>query len=511
MTEKRRYSPVTILYELVKMVKSWSFIILLLFVLNANSTSNLMVFGRKALLVIIGYSVIAIIVRWFTNRYKLDHEAFHLYKGVFNKSEQTVPIANIHTINKQTTFTHRLLKMTSIYFETGIAGDDGIVKFEMISIKEAKRMEEHVQGVKSEKAPIAEEVENRIGVDSVKESMTDENLVQQSSERKIHFQPTMKDTIKAAFTSLSFLLLISIFASLYAKISQLFKVEDVAEGFLQKVVGSWLFTTLIVVVILIGSVLFGLIKTYLQYGKYEVASDSKTIFIKKGVLSETSFSIAKDKVQAIEIEQSFMKRMLGLAEVKLTTVGNLNISGEGPEVNSLYPFLPRKIAYEMISELLPSYTVTKEMERLPKPSFLIRMFRPSWFWIVITIALVYFQPKIIDNEHLWVSIPIILFLLIVISRLLDYYNTRYVMNEQFIQIKKGGFSSSLFVSKREKVIEIEVTQTILQKKFNLASIAITNREKPIRYTDIKDLPSTDAVQFMNWYKDRKYETMIEER
>ena len=110
-------------------------------------------------------------------------------------------------------------------------------------------------------------------------------------------------------------------------------------------------------------------EAFLKYGNYQISSDHDRIYITKGLIDETAFSIAKEKVQAIEIKQSFMKRLLGLAEVKLTSAGGLSSGEDTLEINSLYPFLPVKRAYEMVSEILPSYEISQKMSPLPIKSF----------------------------------------------------------------------------------------------------------------------------------------------
>ena len=107
------------------------------------------------------------------------------------------------------------------------------------------------------------------------------------------------------------------------------------------------------------------------------------------MLHESAFTITKDNVQAIEIRQSAIKRLLGLAEIKVISAGGV---GEGVlEPNSLYPFLPIKRAYEMIHEILPSYEVIANDGATSEKSFWIRMLKPSWFWIITTLALYIFQ------------------------------------------------------------------------------------------------------------------------
>lgn len=53
---------------------------------------------------------------------------------------------------------------------------------------------------------------------------------------------------------------------------------------------------------------YGILKTYIQYGEYKVFSDSNRIYIKKGKVNYTEFSIPKEKIQAINISTTFLKK-----------------------------------------------------------------------------------------------------------------------------------------------------------------------------------------------------------
>lgn len=151
-----------------------------------------------------------------------------------------------------------------------------------------------------------------------------------------------------------------------------------------------------ILVLLIISIALGIVRTFVKYGNFQITSDTKRIYISKGMMEQTSFSILKERVQAVKITQSPMKRLLGLAEVELTTAGSLGESEQ--EVNSLYPFLPVKQAYTMIEEILPSYQVTQEMEKLPRISLWLRLLKPSWGWIMITGVLWYFKPFVLGRS-----------------------------------------------------------------------------------------------------------------
>ena len=497
MNQTKRYNPLIVIFDFWSLIKNSFFFVIFLFVLNYGSESTFVKYGRIVFFIFFGITIISIIFKWFTHKHKLDNVSFHIYRGLINKSEQTIPFSKIQNVQRRTTLFHRLLGVTSITFETGISQSDTSIQFEVLSRKEADQIEEWVSN-STHSEP-----------DDMDIIPAEEHQIPPILARTIHFTPTKKDVLNASFTSLSFLILIPILLSIYFKATEIFKVEDKVEGFFASLMSTWWIVAIIVTVLFTASLLVGILRTFMKYGKYEISSDDSRVYIAKGVLDESTFSILKNRVQAIEIIQSPMKRLLGLAEVKLISAGGLGIGEEALDTNSLYPFLPVKSAYEMIQEILPAYKVTSTMVPLPKKSFWIRMLKPSWFWIIVTVALFYFKPPIFKIDQGWWLVSAGLLLLIVISRALDYFNTRFMLNENFIQFKTGSLQTSLFISKRVNIVEASVTRSKIQQLLGLASVGTINRAKPVHHSGIDDIPVQMAKEFYAWYARRRNEIEIE--
>lgn len=499
MTEARRHHPLTMVLKLWKLAKFSFVIAMYLFVIKFGSDSTFLKYGRIAFFVFIGVAVLVILLNWLTHKYKLDDASFHLYEGVFTKSRRTIPFAKIQNVNRHTTLFHRLFSMTSIRFETGLTGEEAAVEFGVISLTEADNLEKHAA------SPVPNELTTVHDGGAAAESHEDTV----NARRTVHFKPTRKDIVRASFTSLSFLLLIPLLASAFSKIDQIFHLEREAKGLFSIIMDSWWIAAILIVGLVVASVTFGIVRTFVKYGKYEISSDPDRIYITKGLVDETIFSIGKQRVQAVEITQSVLKRFLGLAEVKLTSAGGLGDGEDKLEISSLYPFLPVQRAYEMISEMLPAYEVTREMNRLPGKSLWIRMLRPSWVWILSTAALFYFKPRWLGFEQTWWVLSGALLIWIFVSRWLDFANTRYVLKDNFIQFQTGSLTTALFVSKREKIIEVKVTRSLFQKWLGLASVGTINRAKPVRHAGIDDAPVELAESFVKWYMGRRKEIKVE--
>lgn len=505
--EAKRYHPLTILFDLIIQVKHLFFPTLILFVFNYDSTNAFITYGRIVFYFYVGGMLVYLLLKWVSYKYRLDETAFHLYAGIFTKTKQTIPFAKIQNVNRHTTLLHRIFKVTSIRFETGMVGDDSRVEFAVISLNEADRLEAYTkQEMRLEKEPEAEAE----GKEGDATSSGEIGTPYATPERIIHFTPTKKEIIKASFTSLSFLGMITLLIWAYFKLTEYIDVEEQVVGIYSLITSSWIWITLTAVGLLVLSIVFGMVTTYIRYGKYEISSDHERIYIAKGVIEETAFSIAKERVQAIKIKQSLLKRMLGLAEVKLTVVGGDSDSDKDKQdVSSLYPFLPVKRAYEMISEILPAYEMTEEMTSLPQKSLWVRLVRSSWIWIIGTGALSYFKPNIWGWEQAWWVISIALTLIILAFEVIEFYNTRYTLNDHFIQFQTGSLTTTLFVSKREKIIEVNVKRGILQKRLGLASIKTVNRAKPVSHKGVTDVPLELADGFYQWYMGRRKEIKVE--
>ncbi|MED1780463.1 PH domain-containing protein [Brevibacillus fortis] len=503
--EAKRYHPLNILFDLILQVKHLFFPALILFVFNYDSTNAFIMYGRIVFYIYVGGMQVYLVLKWVSYKYRLDDTSFHLYEGIFTKKKQTIPFTKIQNVNRHTTLLHRIFKVTSIRFETGMVGDDSTVEFAVISVNEADRLEAYTKhAVRFEREL---EVEGKEGDKSSSEEI---GTSYTTPERMVHFTPTKKEIIKASFTSLSFLGMISLLVWAYFKLTEYIDVEEQVEGIFSFITSSWTLITLTAVGLLVLSIVFGMVTTYIRYGKYEISSDHERIYIAKGVIEETAFSIAKERVQAIKIKQSLLKRMLGLAEVKLTVVGGDSDSDKDKQdVSSLYPFLPVKRAYEMIAEILPAYEVTEEMTSLPQKSLWARLVRSSWIWIIGTGALYYFQPNIWGWEQAWWVISIALTLFVLVFEVIEFYNTRYTLNDHFIQFQTGSLTTTLFVSKREKIIEVNVKRDLLQKQLGLASIKTTNRAKPVSHKGVTDVPIELAEGFYQWYMGRRKEIKVE--
>lgn len=495
-----RYHPLSIAFKIYQLIKNSIFLIILLFILKKDSESWVVEYGRYLFIGFFILRILYIVIAWYVEKYDWKDRAFHIHKGVFVRHTSTVPFSRIQNVTRKTTFFHKMLGLTSLTFETAGDGQSDAINFEVITKKDANSLIDLVKPGKQKEKSIAD--------NEMESTYTDEDKEINETEkpnRTVVFNPERKDLWKASFTSLSFLAIIPIIFGAIDYVQPFLPEADEVEGLLQVIIHSkWLIAVMIMLAIL-AAVGFGVSRTFIRYGKYEISTTDTHIYIDRGVLNESFFVIEKQKIQGLEIQQTFLKRIFGLAEVKLISSANPNQPESGVSVNSLYPFLPIREAYQLIERVLPEYNLNVELKRLPKRSLWVKLIRPSWIWIIATILLVYFKPNFFHIEQAWWIASLSLLLIVIVQRVLDYIHTRYAISSNQVQWWQGGLTSRMFITKRKNIVEMRYSQTRLQHYFGVSSITTINRSVPPHVESIQDIPTPIALKMKDWYFKRTEE------
>lgn len=501
--QPKRMHPLKIIVSFGKTLRNSFVVILFLFVVHFNDESTFIIVGQILFLAFLVYRLGSLALDWWKTTYILQHESIHIYRGVLQRKENRVPFDQVQNVQWNTPFYYRFLNLTALSLQTSAVNKEASVMFEAVKQSEARRIEQLVldkrkTGTLSESTQ--EELEEETDAEMT-EMARDPEEKNQANEEKVHFRPTRRDLWKASFLSFSFLAFIPVPVVIYAKLDDIVNLEKHAKGFLAFLTSSWLLMGIVILLLVVLAVTFGIVRTFLKYGKHEIASDKERIYIRTGTINRQSFAVGRTNVQAIQIQQGPLKKLLGLLEINLISAGGGDEETE--EVHSLYPFLPQDHSFGLLDELLPEFKwdPNMPMEKLPKKAIYARLLRIPWFWIIVTVLILWFKAE-------WWFLSPFLFVLTYVGRFFDYRNTRFLLNGAFIQFKSGGLWSTLFITQRKKIMEAEVDQSLLQKWLDLATIKTFNRTKPVHEEELKDVPFEASNAFIHWYQDRYQEIEV---
>lgn len=473
----QRYPFTKLLFDVAMMIKNNIFFVVALIIANLGGSTGFAYWALRVFAVILLIIMIYNILLWFTFRYRLSDTSIIIKKGLFDKSEQTLPFANVQNIQKQRTLIHKALGLTAIELES-VDGGNEPVRMQALTAAQVAAIETALA------QPLAQ-------APQMEEEVLTEEVEIQSHSKKLYFTPTAAELVRASFTSLSFLILIPIFL----KITTSFKfIDSISSEDIKRLTTQIPLLIIGVIGILLVGIVVGIGRMFLTYWRYEIAADADKIYIRKGVFSDNHFTIAKERVQGITYTQGLLKRLLGLTSIKLITSGDMSLNEEAT-MNELYPYMPVKRAQQLISDILPDYVLAPPQRRLPKRAYLLSFVRPSFLWLLTSAAILYWLPQ-------YYYIITITFIIIYGARVLNVYANRYALDEHFVQMQQGVIIKELTVTKRAKVIEIAVEQSFLQRRFNVVTLRTVGRATPIRVTEMTDVASPVADEFIVWYKAR---------
>lgn len=473
-----RLHPLWIIISIGKTIKDFFIPIIFIFIINANSHSFLMKYGRIALIVYLIINIVLEIFHWKNFKYKFTDNQLQINEGRFIEKKRFIPLTNIQSIQLDEPFLQRIFGLASLTFSLSTTSDNASVQLGAITKEQAKRIQDHLNKIK-----------NTI---QTEQAITEETQI--LSKQKVHYEMSKREIIIAAFTSVGLLTAIPLILSLYFKLNQFLKLDQYRERLFSIFTNSSFLLIIGIATAILVFLCLSVGLMYLRYGKFQVASDDTNIFINNGILSKATLSIPINKIQAIEFEQNILRRLLGLTKVKLIIAGG--ISNSLLETAILFPFVKRERSYQLIqAEIIPKMKIKMPMLRIPKQALFIKMIRHSYLSLISIGSSLYFFPTY------WYIAFIFVIIMILLS-IMAFIHSKYLLNETYIQLYSGIFSTKLFVTTRERIEELKVTESWLQRKSGLASLHISTRANPIYNTKIKDIPKSVAIEYYQWYSKR---------
>ncbi|RKQ30250.1 PH domain-containing protein [Oceanobacillus halophilus] len=478
----RKLHPLWMFAEFLKSIKGlFFFFIFLSVVLGFSSHSIFSIYGFIGICLFLCYQIVSILLEWKHFGYSIQDDELFIKKGRFLTIKRYFPINRIQSLNQSTPFFHRLFGLTSLLIDAGSSDKDSSIKLEMISIQDANDIKKQL---------------SKLGngtIDITEEDHTNEETALEDTKQKLkkHYEISVKEILVASLTSLRLLFFLTLVYSVYSEISHFFSIDQYVDQFIDIFLSSWFLTITGIVLLLVLSMLYGVLKTYIQYGGFTVASDSNHIYIAKGKINTTYSSIAKDRIQALTMNSSFVHKLLHIVQVKM-----ISATDTEDEViqasNVLFPFIHKYRARNLIAEVTQEFHIKNNMMRIPRSSILVKLLRTMILWLLIPVFLYYFYPGF------W-YIATIIFALTILSQIVSGLYSSYSINGSFMQIEKGALSTKFFITNRDKIERLIVTETAIQRKLGLASMKIISRAKPTKTTTIHDIPKEAANRYYEWY------------
>lgn len=409
--------------------------------------------GDRMLWYFIAFSAFVLIrslIEYFFFRFQIINGELIIRKGLLTKKIITLPIDRIIAVHIEQTWPHRIFNSAQVSFDT--AGTDKIeVVIKAIQLQKAESLRQYITELKP--GTVSQE---------------------ESTVAKPYVPPLVslsgKDILKLCLSAnhIEALFLLMAFA--------LSVIDNISEATGNETGGilSWLYERIdintlsgiifLLIAVLLVSITVSSIRVLLRYSNFRIVRSDRGFSIRNGLLNTKEKLVAFRKIQYLSWKANWLRQKIGIFLLQFHVAGSNEIK-ERMEVK--VPVTQRRFVDEIlkdyhaqlpVKELVPVRTEKEYISRrILINGVLIAMMLFSIGWFVIG----------------WYAA--LFFLLIPYAAITGWLfrrKFRLWMVEDALQLKKGVFGTEKAILYWHKIQSIHLSQSIYQRRKNLATLKL---------------------------------------
>ncbi|MDF0727682.1 PH domain-containing protein [Cytobacillus sp. S13-E01] len=478
MSEPRRLHPVAALVNFVKQLKEM-FIPVVLFIFFGGQGQD--TFWQIIYFIGVGVLIIILLIvgvlHWYRYTYRVEDEELRIEYGVIVRKKRYIPLERIQTIDVSAGLIQRLFGLVKIQVETAGGGAKAEAVLTAVTETEAELLKQQLskQAIKSE---------------------TDAEPVNERIEIVPGYEISLPELFIAASTSGSIGVVLSALGAFLTQFDELIPYEALFDRFEDVVKVGVLFYSVIVFVIFLLAWIIGTVITILKYGNFSVVRIGDEVIIKRGIIEKRQLTLPIKRIQAIRISESIVRQPFGYATVYVENAGGATDKSEGLST-VLFPLVKKKKIGELLSKLVPDYTMPVQLGKIPDRALYRYVFRLMIPLLVVVIPVSIFVPK-------WGILALLLIPLFILWGYSRYRGAGWGINDKQVYIRYRIVSKTTVLLQKNRIQSIEKKQSLFQKRGNLGSFETSIKSmmggKAFRVVDLEE---SDCDTMFKWYSSKK--------
>ena len=446
--EERRLHPVGMLLSALATVRRW--IGLAAFPGIAALVNG--EFGMSTLLlVLLAFVVLAVlsavwgVLSWRATTYRISGGAFHLKRGVLQKSERSLPLEHVQSVNTVQGVVQRLFGVVELRLEAAGGGGEPEVSLPALS---------------------------RASADGLKGELTRARRIpDESGEAVEEPSPTVLrklstgELLVAGLTSGQIGVAISVVAGGSQILDDLLPgdlAERLSEAVLPRTVLAALLLILFVALFAWILAIFG---TVLAHAGFTLSrsADGKYLHIKRGLLNRYETTVPIARIQAVRLVEGVLRQPFGLAALRVESAG---FGTEEGVSTVLFPLLRRSEAEDFLSAAAPLFAAPlRSLEPLPARARRRYAFRSSVPALVVAAPLAVFLFP-------WGLLALLLVPPTASYGLLRHRAAGHALNEDRIVLRTRRLARTTVVAPRGRLQSRGYSVSPFQRRMDLATLEV---------------------------------------
>jgi putative membrane protein len=442
MSSENHLHPVAMLIGAIKSVRRWisglAIPSVVLLMSQGFSLPTVTLF-LLVLLIVAALAALWGFLSWRATTYAVTSNSFRLRRGVFQKSERTIPLEHVQSVDTVQGVIQRIFGVYEVRIETAGGGvSEPDASLSALDRDAARALRREIQGSQKE------ESEEAPGPTILRWLSTSELLVAGATSGQIG----------VAFSVLA--------------VGSQFLDDFLSEDFVRRLVETFAPNWLMVVLILVpaGALLAWLLAiagTVLAYADFTLSREGDFLYIKRGLLERREATIPLARIQAVRISEGLLRQPFGLASLRVESAGY----GEDAGVSAtLFPLLPRDEVQGFLAVAAPDFAVDTVLKPLPRRALRRYVFRATIpALLVFVAALVCF---IVLGSALW-FLSLLLIPPSAAFGWLRYRDAGWALEGDHLMVRHRRLGRKTTVAPRRRLQSRSVASSPFQRRLKLAT------------------------------------------
>ena len=445
-----------------------------------------MAFG--ILVMTLGGSALTALLRYFSFTYRIEAGELVTSGGIISRNERHIPLDRIQEIRVEQGVVHRLLGVVDARIETAGGGQGAEAILSVLKQEEVDRLRAAVfaaaatlrdgqEGAIALRPPVAGEASTGEAPSTLLLQLRTRDLVQ--SGLTTNHLVTLLLVVGAIWRFADDLLPESFYREwIQATFERVGPTVDPAQldpaGWAFLSGGAWLGPLLLLLAGLLGAVLLGALfstgRAILLFHGFELSLRGENLHRSYGLLTHRSTSLPRRRIQVLKIEQKVLRRLFGMASLRVDTAGRQLEEEDGEQGRDiLVPIMPVSRLSGLLQSVFPTLS-------LPSPEGWRPISRHAiWRGMIAEMLGVTLATGLLFWRVGWWGVLVLPLLALPICWLISRAQHRgrgYAIRGDFVHSRQGWLGRSVHVVPIEKIQEVEVVQGPFDRLFGLATIEI---------------------------------------
>jgi len=443
MSSERHLHPVAMLIGAVSTLRRWIgglvFPGIVLLMSQGFSLRTVALF----LLAIIVFAALAALwgfLSWRATTYVVTGNSFRLNRGVFQKSERTIPLDHVQSVDTVQGVIQRAFGVYEVRIETAGGGaSEPDASLSALDRTAAQSLRREIEGSQRE-------------------------MVEESEGPTVLRRLSTGDLLIAGATSGQ----IGVAFSLLAVGSQFFDdflSDDFVRRLIETLAPNWLMLLLIFVPVgLLLAWFLAIAGTVLAYADFTLSREGDFLYIKRGLLERREATIPLSRIQAIRVTEGVLRQPFSLAAVRVESAGY----GEDAGVSTmLFPLLPHDEVQEFLAAATPEFDVNPALEKLPRRALRRYVFRAVVGYLILALVAAAAWFVVFGSV-----LGLLAFILVPPSALygwLSYRDSGWAFEEDRLVVRYRSLGRKTAIAPRRRLQSREVARSPFQRRVRLAT------------------------------------------